>query len=263
MVPTPMGTGNDTFVLDAASVVYTVRFTRAENPYTPVYTTNGPLTIISFIFIALSHSKLWIADCSMQFRYILFPFRSRDSIRSGIARGSGGKFMHTIAWWPTLAALAVAVVTDLRRRIIPNWLVFPFLSAGLAVSGFIGGWHGIGQSFLGVGLGLLLFGILFWMGGMGAGDVKLAAAIGAWVGPGQLFFALFVTAIVGGLMALGWAVAGGFVPDLFKGSGNLLFGRKKGETEPAEELKLSNPKTRKMPYAPAIALGTLISFFAR
>lgn len=171
--------------------------------------------------------------------------------------------MHSIAWWPTLIALAVATITDLWRRIIPNWLVFPFLAAGLAVSTGMQGWHGLGQGLMGMGLGLLLFGVLFWMGGMGAGDVKLAAAIGAWVGPGQLFFALFATAIVGGVMALGWAVLGGFLPDLLKGSGNLIFGRKKGDTEPGEELKLSNPKTRKMPYAPAIAIGTLISFFAR
>jgi prepilin peptidase CpaA len=93
--------------------------------------------------------------------------------------------------------------------------------------------------------------------------VKLAAAIGAWVGPGQLFFALFATAIVGGVMAVGWAIFGGFLPDLLKGSGNLIFGHKKEGAEPAEELKLSNPRTRKMPYAPAIAIGTLLSFFAR
>jgi prepilin peptidase CpaA len=79
----------------------------------------------------------------------------------------------------------------------------------------------------------------------------------------QLFFALVVTGIVGGLMAVGWAIAGGFFSDLVRGSGNLIFGRKKGETEPGQELTLDNPKTRKMPYAPAIALGTLISFFAR
>jgi prepilin peptidase CpaA len=171
--------------------------------------------------------------------------------------------MHSFAWWPTLIVVAVATFTDLRSRRIPNWLVLPFLAAGITVSGWLEGWHGIAQSMMGLGLGILLFGVLFWMGGMGAGDVKLAAAIGAWIGPMQLFFALVVTGIVGGIMAVGWAIAGGFLSDLLKGSGNLVFGRKKGETAPGEELTLSNPKTRKMPYAPAIALGTLISFFAR
>ena len=170
--------------------------------------------------------------------------------------------MHSFAWWPTVIAVFVASFTDLRRRIIPNWLVGPFWLAGLIVSGWLDGWHGLGHSFEGMGLGLLVYGALFWIGSMGAGDVKLAAAIGAWIGPSQLFFALFVTAMAGGVMVLVWAVAAGFLPDLLKGAGNLVFGRKKGEAGADGKLVLSNPKTRKIPYAPAIALGTLISFFA-
>jgi len=171
--------------------------------------------------------------------------------------------MHSFAWWPTVIVVAVATITDLRNRIIPNWLVLPFLLAGFTVSIWAGGWRGAGQSLMGFGLAVVIYGALFWMGSMGAGDVKLAAAIGAWIGPAQLFFALFVTAIAGGIMVLGWATVAGFLPDLFKGTGNLIFGRKKGDEGGEEKLVLSNPKTRKMPYAPAIALGTLISFFAR
>ena len=61
--------------------------------------------------------------------------------------------MHSIAWWPTLIVLAVATFTDLRSRRIPNWLVLPFLVAGMAVSGWLHGWHGIGQSLAGLGWG--------------------------------------------------------------------------------------------------------------
>jgi prepilin peptidase CpaA len=171
--------------------------------------------------------------------------------------------MHSIAWWPTCFVLVVATCTDLRSRRIPNWLVFPFLVAGIAVSGWLGGWHGIGMSFAGLGLGAAVFGILAAMGGMGMGDVKLLAAIGAWVGPMQLLIALVVTGIAGGLMALCWAVAGGFVGQLFSGAGDLVFGLGKRGVAPHPELVLSNPLTRKMPYAPAIAVGTLISFFSR
>ena len=49
------------------------------------------------------------------------------------------------------------------------------------------------------------------MGGMGAGDVKLCAAIGAWIGPMQLIYALVFTGLAGGLMALAWAAWGGFL----------------------------------------------------
>lgn len=173
--------------------------------------------------------------------------------------------MHSIAWWPTVIVLTVATFTDLRSRRIPNWLVFPFLLAGIVVSFGPLGWHGIGivQSLEGLGLGMLLFGILAWMGGMGMGDVKLCAAIGAWVGPQQLFLALIITGMVGGIMAIGWAAMGGFLGELFTGTGDLLFGWRKRGMRGNPELTLSSPRARKMPYAPAIAIGTLMSFFAR
>ena len=169
--------------------------------------------------------------------------------------------MHSIAWWPTLIVLCVATFTDLRTRRIPNWLVVPFLALGIVVSTWLHGWHGLGQSFAGIGLGILLYGFLFWIGGMGAGDVKLAEAIGAWIGPNQLFFALVVTAMAGGIMALGWAAFGGWLKELFNGASDLTFGF--GNAAVRQEMALANPAKRKMPYAPAIAIGTLISFFAR
>jgi len=171
--------------------------------------------------------------------------------------------MHSIAWWPTLIVLIIATFTDLRSRRIPNWLVFPFMVAGLAVSGWFHGWSGIGHSLGGLALGGLLFGILGLMGGMGMGDVKLCAAIGAWVGPAQLMLALVLTGITGGIMALVWAACGGFLGELFSGTGDLLFGIKERGLRPHPELVLDNPLTRKMPYAPAIAIGTLVSFFSR
>lgn len=171
--------------------------------------------------------------------------------------------MHSFAWWPTTIVLAVAVITDLRSRRIPNWLVLPFLAAGIAVSGGIHGWRGVGQSFAGAGLGLLLFGLLFWMGGMGAGDVKLAAAIGAWIGPGQLFIALVLTGLAGGVIALGWAAWGGFLKELFLDLGDVVLGKREHDAAEVADRSLANPLKRKMPYAPAIAIGTLISFIGR
>ncbi|MDR5726186.1 MAG: A24 family peptidase [Terriglobia bacterium] len=171
--------------------------------------------------------------------------------------------MHSIAWWPTLIVLAIATFTDVRSCRIPNWLVLPFLVAGIAVSGWMHGWHGVGQSLLGIGLGTVVLGFFYWMGGMGMGDLKLCAAVGAWIGPSQLLVALVLTGIAGGIMALCWAIGGGFVGELFSGTGDLIFGLRKRGLRPHPELILDNPLTRKMPYAPAIAIGTLISFFSR
>ena len=94
------------------------------------------------------------------------------------------------------------------------------------------------------------------------GDVKLYAAVGAWIGPSQLMVALVITGIAGGVMAVCWAAARGFLGNLFSGSADLVFGIRKRGIRRHPELVLSNPRARKMPYAPAIAIGTLMSFFA-
>lgn len=177
--------------------------------------------------------------------------------------------MHSFAWWPTLIVVLIATATDLRWRRIPNWLVLPFLIGGFAVSGGLHGWQGLAQSAEGMALGLFIFGIFFWVGGMGAGDVKLCAAIGAWIGPHQMLIALVFIALAGGVMALGWSIVGGFAGELFQETGNLVLGGGKRQAVPAAdspsqpEKQIRGAVKRKMPYAPAIAVGTLISFLAR
>src|SRR5205823_839836 len=119
--------------------------------------------------------------------------------------------MQAIVFWPTLVVLLVATATDIRSRRIPNWLVFPFLLAGVVLSGVGHGWRGIGSSMAGIGLAVAVTGLLWWLRGMGMGDVKLCAAVGAWIGPEQLVTALVVMAITGGVMALIWAACSGAV----------------------------------------------------
>jgi prepilin peptidase CpaA len=171
--------------------------------------------------------------------------------------------MQSFAWWPTCAVLAVATFTDLRSRRIPNWLTIPFLVLGFVVPVWFEGKQGLLMSVEGFGLGTLIYGLLFWMGGMGMGDVKLVAAIGAWIGPHQLFLATLITAMAGGIIVLIWATFGGFLGELGQSTGNLVLGFGKRGVRPNPEFVLANPKKRKIPYAPAIAIGTLISFFAR
>jgi prepilin peptidase CpaA len=169
--------------------------------------------------------------------------------------------MNSFAWWPTLIVVGIATFTDLRSRRIPNWLVLPFMFLGIGVSTWMHGWHGLSQSGGGIGMGLIAFGPLFLMGGMGAGDVKLCAAVGAWVGPWQMTIALILTALAGGLLVVCWAVFGGFTKELLQRTGDLLVSWRKREAQTGESIPES--KKRKIPYAPAIAIGTLLSFFAR
>src|ERR1700733_12204244 len=170
--------------------------------------------------------------------------------------------MRSIAFWPVIVALGIACFTDIRSRRIPNSLVLPFALAGVVASCLFQGKSGLWSALCGISLAAIVCGVFCYLRGMGMGDLKLCAAIGAWIGPEQLGFALVITSITGGIMALCWAAAGGFLGDLFQGAGDLVFGFRKRGLRPHSELVLSNPLTRKMPYAPAIAIGTIVSFFS-
>jgi prepilin peptidase CpaA len=164
----------------------------------------------------------------------------------------GGFRMHSVAWWPTVIAVSIAAISDVRSRRIPNWLVFPFLLSGIFMSALQHGWNGLGQSLLGILVAAVPMGLLYWLGGMGMGDVKLCAAIGAWIGPGQIGIALVVMGVAGGVMALLWAWRGGFLEESLDAAGDLVCGKR----------VLPNAAKRKLPYAPAIAFGALFSFLA-
>ena len=169
--------------------------------------------------------------------------------------------MHSIAWWPILTLLAVATVVDIHSRRIPNWLVLPFLAAGVIVTTASHGAKGLEQSISGIALAVAVTGILCWLRGMGMGDLKLCAAVGGWIGPAQLGMALVATGIAGGVFALIWAACHGSLSESLDGSSDLVAGFWKKGVRPHPTLALDNPSARTMPYAPAIAIGTIFSFF--
>src|SRR5260370_20310422 len=170
---------------------------------------------------------------------------------------------HTDAWWPTVVVLVIAVVIDVRSRRIANWLSLPFLVSGMVVSGLRGGPAGFVQSVEGIGLAVAVAGALCYLRGRGMGDLKLFAAVGAWVGPGQLFVALIATGIAGGFLAVGYALWHRSLGKSLDSTGELLAGFGKTGFRPHATIALDNAQALKMPYAPAIAIGTMFSFFAR
>ena len=170
--------------------------------------------------------------------------------------------MHSIAWWPSLGVLTIASVIDLYSRKIPNWLSVPFLVSGLVVSSVMGGWSGAGASLAGIALAAVLFGLPVVLQGMGMGDLKLAAGVGAWVGPGQMFFAFIMTGIFGGLFAVVYAIWRGALGRSLDQTSDLLFRKRKNLEESGQGRQLGSPNALAIPYAPAIALGTFFSFLA-
>ncbi len=104
--------------------------------------------------------------------------------------------------WLVSAVLVVAAVIDGYKLKVPNWLTFPFVMAGWVYSVAWFGWAGLGWSLAGTGVGLLLLLPAYAIGGMGAGDVKLLAGVGAWVWGTVTFYAFCVSAMVGGGLAV-------------------------------------------------------------
>jgi len=170
--------------------------------------------------------------------------------------------MQALIWWTSVVVLVVAVGIDLRMRRVPNWLVVPFLVAGLVVRSITGGLSGAGHSLAGIALACLLFGIPCFMGAMGMGDLKLAAGIGAWIGPAQFLTASVFTALAGGVLAVGWALWHGSLGASLDSAGGLLTPWRARRPEARRNVRDATAATA-IPYVPAIAVGTLLSFLAR
>ena len=104
--------------------------------------------------------------------------------------------------WTVSIVLVVAAVIDGWKLKVPNWITFPMILTGWVYSFASGGWSGLGWSLLATFFGLALLYGIYMIGGMGAGDVKLLAGIGAWVHAEHTWNIFAATAIVGGIMAL-------------------------------------------------------------
>jgi len=153
--------------------------------------------------------------------------------------------------------LTAAVVSDVRTRRIPNVLTGALAGAGFGIA-FGGGMVTPAQAALGLLTGLLIMLPGHVIGATGAGDVKLMAAIGTFVGPGQMLYVFLYTAIAGGLFALAVAARRGVLTTTLMGTRQLV-------TAPMEARHLveSPARANRFAYGPAIALGTLAALLLR
>ncbi|MGM0490272.1 MAG: A24 family peptidase [Planctomycetota bacterium] len=118
---------------------------------------------------------------------------------------------HWPVWVVTVFLILAAVIDGIKLK-VPNWLTFSMIISGWMYSASValwtGGslWGGLGWSFLGMIVGLLLLLPAYAIGGMGAGDVKLMAGLGAWMHATHTFYAFCVTAVVGAILAIAMIV---------------------------------------------------------
>jgi prepilin peptidase CpaA len=159
----------------------------------------------------------------------------------------------------TLLLPLAAIITyyDVRYRRIPNAFVFATLVSGIAINGIFGGLQGLYAS---VGGCVLAFGLMFMLhlfGAMGAGDVKLFAAIGAVIGAHLVLPNFLVVVLTGGVLAMISIIRSGRVMTTMNRVLQILVGLLPGWNMP--KFAVPADRSHTIPYGVAITVGSIIS----
>jgi prepilin peptidase CpaA len=158
--------------------------------------------------------------------------------------------------------LLIAAVSDVRDRRIPNWLNFLLILSGITQSCFASRLVGPGMSALGIVVGGAIPFVLFAIGALGAGDVKLLAGVGAWLGPWPAVAVFLVAAIVGMVIVLVQAAAQGKLQVLFRNSAvvamNLFYVREVGMEHASATGRSARSIDRPLPYAVPVLVAVVV-----
>jgi prepilin peptidase CpaA len=170
-----------------------------------------------------------------------------------------------------LTAALIASVTDVWKYKIHNILTVPVLLSGLIFHGVLGGMTGFADSLLGALFGFGTLVIFYIMGGMGAGDVKLMAAVGAWLGMPLTFFVFIASSLAAGVYAVALVLLGSNPREIWTNFQilwirmSLLYRHMGSEERVESEVKRVDRRLRVIPFAAMVAVGlvaTLIWLYA-
>ncbi len=151
----------------------------------------------------------------------------------------------------------IAGWTDLRSRRIPNWLTVSGLLIGISANVVASGWSGLKTSLLGAAVGLALLLPFVLLRSLGAGDWKLAGALGAFCGPSLLVDLLLASVFVAGLMAVALVIYKGRVRQTLRNIGHILVSLVTFRL-PGSQVSLDNPESLKVPYGVALAFTVVL-----
>ncbi len=155
----------------------------------------------------------------------------------------------------------VAVCWDIATRRIPNALTFGAALAALLVHGYAGGWSGAGTAAVGWAAGIALFFPIFALGGMGAGDVKLLGALGAWLGPIAAVWVALYSGVAGGVIGLIVAASSGYLGQAFSNVWSLVLVWRVMGLRPAPELTLATHRGPRLAYAVPVFAGLMVTLW--
>ena len=175
-----------------------------------------------------------------------------DGLRSG-GNVSGGAAL----WIPAVLVALGAGILDWRFRRIPNWLTVSGAVVGIAANGIARGWPGLKMAMLGMALGLALLLPFVLVRSLGAGDWKLAGALGACLGPRPLLAVLVGAILVAGVMALAVVIWKGRLKQTLLNIARLLAAMFSLRM-PGPEVSLDNPQSTKIPFGVALAAAVIL-----
>jgi prepilin peptidase CpaA len=160
------------------------------------------------------------------------------------------------------AIVIVAAYFDIRWRRIPNWLTLPSFLLAFALSAFLADFpmRGVRHAALGLLAAMIVYLPLYLLRGMGAGDVKLMAAIGALVGWRDWLAIFILSSIVGGILAIALMIGKGRVRRTFANTGHIVWEmvHLRAPHLKSAEFDVSNPRAFTLPHGAVIALGSLL-----
>ena len=171
--------------------------------------------------------------------------------------------MNVIAmqWLGAFALAGTACWFDVRTRRIPNRLTFPAAALGVMTATVVHGSAGVISSAAGLLVGLALFFPMFALRGLGAGDVKLMGALGAWVGASVVLGVAFYTALAGGVLAIVVIVRHRYGGQAVRNLWLLFTHWRVFGLRPLDAVTLETSKGPKLPYALPIAVGLALAFW--
>jgi prepilin peptidase CpaA len=162
-----------------------------------------------------------------------------------------------------MAVALVAVVFDLRTRRIPNYLTIGTAAVALAVSGFAEGTTGLAGAGLGWLVGAIVFFPFFALGGMGAGDVKLMAALGALLGPINAIWLAIFSSIAGGVVAVLVSMSRGYLQQALANVWLMLLHWRVAGAGAVPGMTLRDTRGPRLAYAIPIAIGVVCTIWTR
>ena len=171
--------------------------------------------------------------------------------------------LMTTIHWAALAVAVVACITDLRTRRIPNALTLGAAVAALMFHVIADGGSGVFASAGGWLTGVALFFPLFALGGLGAGDVKLLGALGAWLGVPSVLLVAMYSAIAGGLCGVVVAFANGYLRTALHNLAYLLWCWRTVGIKPVEGFTLEHGNGPRLAYAVPMLTGLLVTLWVR